>query len=103
MVAHFREGGGDAALSAALAVIPEDLPTGVRLRRMKQAVALVTALADLARERPLETVIRTLRDFADTALDQAIAAALGESAPGARPHGSARHPPPHAAPPHRNS
>src|SRR3546814_15331343 len=47
-VALFREQGADVALAAALAAIPADLAAGARLRRMKQVIALVTALADLA-------------------------------------------------------
>ena len=89
ITARFREEGGDAALAAGLAAIPEDLQVGTRLRRMKQVVALVTALADLAGEWPLDKVIRTLSDFADSSLDQAIAAALRERAPEAEPGGLA--------------
>src|SRR3546814_1414329 len=74
---------------AALAAIPADLAAGARLRRMKQVIALVTALADLAGEWPLEKVIATLSDFADEALDLAIATAIRERAPDAEPRGLA--------------
>src|SRR3546814_1922099 len=56
---------------------------------MKQVIALVTALADLAGEWPLEKVIATLSDFADEALDLAIATAIRERAPDAEPRGLA--------------
>src|SRR3546814_13938810 len=56
---------------------------------MKQVIALVTALADLAGEWPLEKVIATLSDFADEALDLAIATAIRERAPDAAPRGLA--------------
>ncbi len=88
-VARFHDTGPEAALAAGMAAIADDLPVGTRLRRMKQQVALVTALADLAGEWPLETVIRTLSDFADSALDQAIAAAIRERVPDAEPRGFA--------------
>jgi glutamate-ammonia-ligase adenylyltransferase len=89
LTALFREQGADAALATALGGIAPDLPAGTRLRRMKQVVALVTALADLAGEWPLEKVVTTLSDFADLALDEAIAAAIRERAPDADPHGLA--------------
>src|SRR3546814_8264538 len=81
--------GAEVALAAALAAIPADLAAGARLRRMKQVIALVTALADLAGEWPLEKVIATLSDFADEALDLAIATAIRERAPDAEPRGLA--------------
>src|SRR3546814_15611094 len=61
-VALFRKQGAEVALAAALAAIPADLAAGARLRRMKQVIALVTALADLAGEWPLEKGIAHLRD-----------------------------------------
>ena len=86
-VDHFREKGGDAALKAALANIAADLPTAARLRQIKQQLALVTALADLAGEWPLEKVMLTLSDFADNALDEAVRAAIRERSPDAEPAG----------------
>ena len=51
------------------------------LRRRKGAIALVTAMADLAGAWDLGQVSATLSDFADTALDEAIAAAFAERYP----------------------
>lgn len=85
----FRDAGGDAALAAGLAAIPDDLPVAARLRRSKQQIALVTALADLAAEWPLEKVMLTLSDFADSALEHAIATAIRERLPDAEPAGFA--------------
>ncbi len=56
------------------------------LRRERQAVALAVALADLA-GAPFETVTRALSDFADRALDRAIAGAIAERMAGAPPCG----------------
>lgn len=71
----------DAALHSALARQSESV--GATLRRQRQGVALVTALADLAGLWDLTRVTRILSDFADHALDQAIAAAIEERVPGA--------------------
>ncbi len=73
--------GPEAALANALsalertAVPDADLPDVERaLRRAKQRVGLIAALADLAGAWPLETVTRTLSEFAGRAVD--IAARL---------------------------
>lgn len=63
--------------------------TGRALRREKQAVALVTALGDLAGLLSLRQVVGILSDFADRALDRAIQAAIAERTPGAEPSGFA--------------
>ncbi len=69
----------DAAFAAALAVArDEGRPVALRLRVAKQQVALIVALADLAGLWDLERVTRALSEFADTALDASIAAALAE-------------------------
>jgi glutamate-ammonia-ligase adenylyltransferase len=71
--------GPDVALAAALALALDDgQPVGPRLRAARRQVALITALADLAGLWPLERVTAALSDFADVAIDAAIAAALAE-------------------------
>ena len=71
----------DSALSSALARSADNV--GTALRKQRQGVALVTAIADLADVWDLTRVTRILSDFADHALDQAIAAAIEERVPGA--------------------
>ena len=56
----------------------ESLLVMARLRQAKADIALITALADLAGAWSLEQVTRTLAEFADLAVDAAIAAALAE-------------------------
>lgn len=81
LVALIGEGDFDAALIAALTVQVEgDSVAG--LRKQRQGVALVTAIADLADAWDLAKVTRTLSDFADAACDAALAAAFAERAPG---------------------
>jgi [glutamine synthetase] adenylyltransferase / [glutamine synthetase]-adenylyl-L-tyrosine phosphorylase len=77
----------DGALESALA--RSDDETGKALRLQRQGVALVTAIADLAGMWDLTKVTRTLSDFADHALDAAIAAAIKERVPGAPNQGFA--------------
>jgi [glutamine synthetase] adenylyltransferase / [glutamine synthetase]-adenylyl-L-tyrosine phosphorylase len=71
----------DAALADAFTVEADD--TAQRLRKIRQGVALVTAIADLSGSWDLTRVTRTLSDFADLALDIAIAAAIEERVPSA--------------------
>lgn len=59
------------------------------LRVARQRVALSIALADLGGLLPLERIIQLLSDFADRALDTAIAAAMGEIFPGEENRGFA--------------
>lgn len=54
---------------------PAALPT--ELRRAKRRVACLTALADLARVWPLETVTQILTDFADLSVHLALRATVG--------------------------
>ena len=68
------------AEAKAEAAADEDAPRA--LRRERQAVALAVALADLA-GAPLETLVAALTDFADRALDRAIATAFRERMPDA--------------------
>lgn len=77
----------DALTQALSAHVAGDV--GATLRQQRQGVALVTALADLSGTWDLTQVTRTLSDFADDALDVAIATAIAERAPGAEPHGFA--------------
>jgi glutamate-ammonia-ligase adenylyltransferase len=82
LVPLIRNGDFDAALSASLAInIESDI--GATLRKQRQGVALVTAIADLSGIWDLTKVTRVLSDFADTSLDTAIAAAFAERVPGA--------------------
>jgi len=76
-VALIEADGFDAALAAAIA-LDDALPVEARLRTAKADVALIVALADLSGAWPLERVTSALSDFADLALDTAIAAALAE-------------------------
>jgi [glutamine synthetase] adenylyltransferase / [glutamine synthetase]-adenylyl-L-tyrosine phosphorylase len=77
LVVLIQKGDFEAALAAALAAKVEDNP-GATLRKQRQGVALVTAIADLSGTWDLTRVTRILSDFADTSLDTAIAAAFAE-------------------------
>ena len=77
----------DTALTNALARTSDNV--GIALRQQRQGVALVTAIADLAGFWDLTRVTRILSDFADHALDWAIAAAIEERVPGAPNQGFA--------------
>jgi [glutamine synthetase] adenylyltransferase / [glutamine synthetase]-adenylyl-L-tyrosine phosphorylase len=72
-------GNFDEALDTALARNADAV--GTALRKQRQGVALVTAIADLAGVWDLTRVTHILSDFADHALDQAIAAAIQERVP----------------------
>lgn len=76
---------------AALAAVPDVVETGDgiarSLRRRKGALALVTAAADLSGAWDLDKVTRTLSDFADQALEEALAATFAERYPEAEPKG----------------
>ncbi len=82
LVAQLKNGDFDVALAAALAVQVEG-DVGATLRKQRQGVALVTAIADLAAAWDLTKVTRVLSDFADAALDAAINAAFAERVPDA--------------------
>lgn len=77
LVRLIKAGDFDQALAAALAV-EVDGSVAATLRRQRQGVALVTAIADLCGAWDLTRVTRILSDFADTALDRAIEAAIRE-------------------------
>jgi glutamate-ammonia-ligase adenylyltransferase len=66
---------------------PLDMPVGRRLRLERRALALRVAIGDLAGVLDLSAVTGALTDFADRALDTAIAAAIGERTPGEPPRG----------------
>jgi glutamate-ammonia-ligase adenylyltransferase len=74
-------------LNAALALpdrdYDSDMPVGQALRRAKGQLALAVAIGDLSGVLDLEGVTLALSDFADTALDRAITAAISEYQPGA--------------------
>ena len=82
-----QAGDFDAALASALARKAQSV--GTALRKQRQGVALVTAIADLSGIWDLTRVTHILSDFADHALDQAIAAAIEERVPGAPNQGFA--------------
>jgi glutamate-ammonia-ligase adenylyltransferase len=81
LVSIIETGDFDVALTAALTVTGAD--TAATLRKQRQGVALVAAIADLAGAWSLTKVTRVLSDFADAALEAAIAAAIEERVPGA--------------------
>jgi len=64
-----------------------DGPLRSRLRRERDGLALAVAIADLAGALPLEGITRILSDFADRALDAAIAGAIEGRVPGAASQG----------------
>lgn len=74
-LAHARQAGANA---------PD---TGAALRREKLALAVALGVADLAGVFGLERVVGELSDFADRALDSAIAAAIRARVPDAQPGG----------------
>jgi [glutamine synthetase] adenylyltransferase / [glutamine synthetase]-adenylyl-L-tyrosine phosphorylase len=76
-----KTGDFDGALCAAFSIKADTV--AATLRKQRQGVALVTAIADLSDAWDLTRVTRVLSDFADTALEAAIAAAIEERVPGA--------------------
>jgi glutamate-ammonia-ligase adenylyltransferase len=81
------DGQGEAALDWAKRAGAGTTETGSALRREKRALALTLAIGDLAGAFPLARVMTELSQFADRALDRAIAAAISERVPGAEPAG----------------
>ena len=84
---HLATGDVDAALSAAHAAGSPQDGIARSLRRRRGAIALVTAAADLAGAWDVDRVTRTLSDFADQALEEALAAAFAERYPDREPRG----------------
>jgi [glutamine synthetase] adenylyltransferase / [glutamine synthetase]-adenylyl-L-tyrosine phosphorylase len=82
-----QDGDFEVALAASI-LVGVDQP-GAILRIQRQRIALVTALADLAGIWDLSRVTGVLSDFADNALDIAIATAIQERVPGALNQGFA--------------
>ena len=87
LVERFVADGAEAAVGLALATADTDL--AVELRRRRKGLALTVALGDLAGELPFERVTGLLSDFADSAIDRALAQAIRERAPDAEPAGVA--------------
>ncbi len=76
-------------VATAAALASGDLPVARRLRLERRQLALDVALGDLSGALDLTAVTRRLSNFADRALDAAIAAAIRERVPGAEPRGFA--------------
>ncbi|MEO5577653.1 MAG: bifunctional [glutamine synthetase] adenylyltransferase/[glutamine synthetase]-adenylyl-L-tyrosine phosphorylase [Sphingomicrobium sp.] len=87
IASRFAADGAESAISAAL-VLDGDSVAG-RLRRQRRALALAVALGDLSGELDLEALTGALSDFADRAIDAALAAAIEERSPGAETNGFA--------------
>jgi glutamate-ammonia-ligase adenylyltransferase len=87
LAASFLEQGSRAAIAEALAA--RDGPVEVELRRMRLGLALAIALGDLSGELGLEEVTRHLSEFADHAIERALATAVEERVAGARADGIA--------------
>jgi glutamate-ammonia-ligase adenylyltransferase len=78
----FLESGARAAATAALEASGE-LAIDRRLRQRRYGLALAIALGDLAGELALEDVTSLLSRFADSAIDEAVSAAISERVEGA--------------------
>ena len=83
----FLQHGSGAAIT--LALEPGDGPVEVELRRARLGLALAIALGDLTGELALEEVTRQLSEFADQAINRALAAAVRERVPDAETSGIA--------------
>lgn len=82
----------DRGMLPPLAGVPiqdQAMPVMRRLRLERRRLALLVAIGDLAGVYDLTAVTGALSDFADRALDAAIAAAIAERTPGAAPIGFA--------------
>ncbi|HEX3677489.1 MAG TPA: glutamine-synthetase adenylyltransferase, partial [Sphingomicrobium sp.] len=88
IVEAFLRSGASAAAELALQTAA-DLPIARRLRQRRHALALAVALGDLCGELPLERVTALLSDFADSAIDETVSAAIAERLPDAKPEGFA--------------
>ncbi len=84
---RFIEAGSLAAVETALSASGETVEQ--ELRRQRLGIALSVALGDLAGEFSFEAATRLLSDFADSAIDRALVAALAERVPDAQPRGMA--------------
>ena len=81
VTAAARDDGVDAAIAQAACNLPEAFAAYWRHARTRLTLAL--ALGDLVGLLPLEAVVAQLSDFADRALDAAIAEAVARHVPGA--------------------
>ena len=81
------DGAGEAALDWAKASGKTAPDTGSALRREKLALAVALGVGDLAGAFSLTRVVEELSDFADRALNTAIAAAIQARVPDAEPAG----------------
>ncbi|MDX3911466.1 MAG: bifunctional [glutamine synthetase] adenylyltransferase/[glutamine synthetase]-adenylyl-L-tyrosine phosphorylase [Sphingobium sp.] len=82
LAVQLAAGDFDKALAGVGSAGADAASVGQALRRERGALALVTAIADLSGAWDLDRVVSTLSDFADDALDRAIAAAFAERYPG---------------------
>lgn len=80
-------GEAEAALAAAKASGEGAGDVGVALRRERLALALVLGVGDLAGAFPVAQVMRELSDFADSALDRAMLAAVQKRTDAGAAHG----------------
>ncbi|MBH1992612.1 MAG: bifunctional [glutamine synthetase] adenylyltransferase/[glutamine synthetase]-adenylyl-L-tyrosine phosphorylase [Sphingomonadaceae bacterium] len=87
VVEPLAAGDVEAALEIAQAAGGPEDGIARSLRRRRGAIALVTAAADLSGVWGLDRVTRTLSDFADVALEEALAAAMAERYPDAENRG----------------
>jgi glutamate-ammonia-ligase adenylyltransferase len=86
LAAMLAEGRGEEALRHARG-LGTGAEVGSALRRERWALAVTLAVGDLAGACPLARVMRELSDFADRALDAAIAEAIRRRVPDAAPAG----------------
>ena len=87
VAAQLEQGDMDAALAAAQAVADPQDGIARSLRRRRGAIALAAAAADLSGAWDLDRVTRTLSDFADQALEEALAAVMQDRYPDAEHKG----------------
>jgi [glutamine synthetase] adenylyltransferase / [glutamine synthetase]-adenylyl-L-tyrosine phosphorylase len=87
LVDAFESDGAEAAVRLALSAEGTDLEP--ELRRQRLGLALAVALGDLSGELSLESVTAALSDFADGAIDRALADAIRTRVPDAEPGGFA--------------
>jgi len=80
IAATFVTSGVAEAVSRSLAIAADGVDA--ELRRQRTALALAVALGDLSGELDLEAVTQILSDFADSAIDRALALAVSERVPG---------------------
>jgi [glutamine synthetase] adenylyltransferase / [glutamine synthetase]-adenylyl-L-tyrosine phosphorylase len=89
VAAALRRGDVALAIEAARECGAGALDEAASLRRERGGLALALAVGDLAGCLPLEQVVGALSDFADAAIERAIAAAAAERRPGEEPRGFA--------------